>query len=100
MPTRMNADPKSRYSVSFIAAYSFVPTPVSRYAHAKMPRGRISPLEPQTPISRYIGRTASSEDRKKTRRAGGEDGEEEGLTRWIGSIEQLTCRCGLSGCGG
>src|SRR5438876_1176610 len=44
-----------------MAAYSFVPTPVSRYAHAKIPRGRISPLEPQTPISRYIGRTASDE---------------------------------------
>jgi len=54
MPTRMNADPNRRYSVSFIAAYSFVPTPVSRYAHAKIPRGRTSPVEPQMPISKYI----------------------------------------------
>ena len=60
MPTRMNADPNRRYSVSFIAAYSFVPTPVSRYAHAKIPRGRTSPVEPQMPISKYIGSTASS----------------------------------------
>src|SRR5207247_627788 len=47
MPTRMNADPNKRYRVSFIAAYSLVPTPVSRYAHAKIPRGRTSPLEPE-----------------------------------------------------
>ena len=60
MPTRMNAEPNSRYSVSFIAAYSFDPTPVSRKANAKMPRGRTSPDEPQMPISRYIGSTASS----------------------------------------
>jgi len=60
MPTRMNADPNKRYRVSFIAAYSLVPTPVSRYAHAKIPRGRTSPLDPQIPMSRYIGSTASS----------------------------------------
>ena len=43
MPTRMNADPSSRYSVSFIAAYSFVPTPVRANAQPKMPCGRTSP---------------------------------------------------------
>ena len=43
-----------------MAAYSFVPTPVSRYAHAKMPRGRTSPVEPQMAMSRYMGSTASS----------------------------------------
>src|SRR5436309_2742423 len=59
MPTRMKAEPKSRYNVSFIAAYSFVPTPVSRYAQAKMPRGRTSPVEPQIPMSRYIGSTGT-----------------------------------------
>ena len=42
-PTRMNADPNSRYSVSFIAAYSFVPTPVRPNAQPKMPCGRTSP---------------------------------------------------------
>src|SRR5438094_437774 len=43
-----------------MAAYSFVPTPVSRYAHAKIPRGRISPLEPETPIvTAAMSRTAS-----------------------------------------
>jgi hypothetical protein len=56
----MNADPNRRYRVSFIAAYSFVPTPVSRNAHAKIPWGRISPVEPQMPIRRYIGSTAIS----------------------------------------
>ena len=56
----MNADPSSRYSVSFIAAYSFVPTPVRLNAHPKMPCGGTSPLEPQMPISRYIGSTAIS----------------------------------------
>ena len=60
MPTRMNADPNSRYSVSFIAAYSLVPTPVRLNAQPKMPCGRTSPLEPQMPISRYIGSTAIS----------------------------------------
>ena len=43
-----------------MAAYSFVPTPVSRYAHAKMPRGRTSPVEPQMAMRRYMGSTASS----------------------------------------
>ena len=56
----MNADPKSRYSVSFIAAYSFVPTPVRPIAQPKMPCGRTSPDEPQMPMSRYIGSTAIS----------------------------------------
>ncbi len=56
----MNADPKSRYSVNFIAAYSLVPTPVRPKAQPKMPCGRTSPLEPQMPISRYIGSTAIS----------------------------------------
>ena len=56
----MNADPSSRYSVSFIAAYSFVPTPVRLNAQPKMPCGRTSPLEPQMPMSRYIGSTAIS----------------------------------------
>ncbi len=46
--------------MSFIAAYSLDPTPVSRNAQPKMPRGRTSPLDPQMPISRYIGSTASS----------------------------------------
>jgi hypothetical protein len=56
----MKAEPKSRYSVNFIAAYSFVPTPVRPKAQPKMPCGRTSPLEPQMPISRYIGSTAIS----------------------------------------
>jgi hypothetical protein len=60
MPTRMNADPNSRYKVSFIAAYSLVPTPVRPSAHPKIPCGRISPEEPQMPMSRYIGSTAIS----------------------------------------
>ena len=60
MPTRMKADPNSRYRVSFIAAYSLVPTPVRPKAQPKTPCGRTSPLEPQMPISRYIGSTAIS----------------------------------------
>ena len=59
MPTRMNADPKSRYSVSFIAAYSLVPTPVRPNAHRRSPAAGL-PREPQMPISRYIGSTAIS----------------------------------------
>src|SRR3970040_634202 len=47
IPTRMNADPKSRYSVSFIAAYSFVPTPVRPIAQPKMPCGRRCPDDHQ-----------------------------------------------------
>ena len=35
MPTRMNADPRSRYRVSFIAAYSLVPTPVRPHGPAE-----------------------------------------------------------------
>src|SRR4029434_2732340 len=45
------------FYVIFIAAYSFVPTPVSRNAQANTPRGRTSPVDPQMPISRYIGST-------------------------------------------
>ena len=56
----MKADPRSRYRVSFIAAYSLEPTPVSRIAQPKMPRGRTWAEEPQIPIRRYMGRTASS----------------------------------------
>jgi hypothetical protein len=56
----MNADPSSRYSVSFMAAYSLVPTPVRWKAQPKIPCGRTSPLDPQMPISRYIGSTAIS----------------------------------------
>ena len=56
----MNADPKSRYSVSFIAAYSLEPTPVRPIAQPKIPCGRTCPDDPQMPISRYIGSTAIS----------------------------------------
>ena len=60
MPTRMNADPNSRYSVSFIAAYSLVPTPVRPIALPKIPCGFTYPDDPQMPMSRYIGSTAIS----------------------------------------
>ena len=46
--------------VSFIAAYSLVPTPVRPNAQPNSPCGRTSPLDPQMPMSRYMGRTAIS----------------------------------------
>ena len=49
MPMKMSTEPATSISVSFIAPYSLV--------RLKVPK---SLLEPQTAISRYIGRTATS----------------------------------------
>ena len=60
MPTRMNAEPASRYSVSFIAPYSLRPTPTFANRPPNGPWPGISIDEPHTPMSTYIGSTASS----------------------------------------
>ena len=60
MATRMAAEPTSSIRVSFIAAYSRVPTANQRHAPLKGPAAFTLWLLPQMPMSRYIGSTAIS----------------------------------------
>ena len=58
MPTKMSTEPPTSIIVSFIAPYSFVRVNVPK-----------SLLAPQTAISRYIGSTATSYQKKKKKRS-------------------------------
>ena len=58
MPTKTSTEPATSISVSFIAPYSLV--------RLKLPK---SELAPQTAISRYIGSTATSYQKKKKNRS-------------------------------
>ncbi len=60
MATRMAAEPTRSIRVSFIAAYSRLPTANRLQAIRNGPRGGTWWLLPQIPISRYMGRTAIS----------------------------------------
>src|SRR5438445_889456 len=58
MPMKTNTEPATSISVSFIAPYSLVRVNVPK-----------SELAPQTAISRYIGSTATSYQKKKKKRS-------------------------------
>jgi hypothetical protein len=60
MATRIAAEPTSSMRVSFIAAYCLSPTEKRFHTYAKGPFAGTVWLEPQMPMSRYIGSTASS----------------------------------------
>ncbi len=60
MATRIAAEPTSSIRVSFIAAYSRLPTSKRRHAPRNGPAAGTRWLLPQMPMSRYIGSTAIS----------------------------------------
>ena len=60
MATRMAAEPTRSIRVSFIAAYCRSPTLKRFHTKRSGPAAGTSWLEPQMPMSRYIGRTAIS----------------------------------------
>src|SRR2546427_411233 len=60
IPPRRDCDRQRRWRVGNMPTYSCVGAAVSRYAHARIPRGGIWPEEQEAPISRYVGRTASA----------------------------------------
>ena len=60
MATRMKAEPTRSIRVSFMAAYSRPPMSKSFHTNLKGPASAIALLEPQMPMSRYIGNTAIS----------------------------------------
>ena len=62
MPMKISTEPATSISVSFIAPYSFVRVKVPKLV-----------LAPQTTISRYIGSTATSYQKKKKKRSCGDE---------------------------